>query len=168
MKPAVIEPRIRQTASLEILRHDAVTADKDFSVRGDANPLALNRLPDRSAPRAQRMVHRHHRTRLGQSIALDNHETQLPPKNLQFRIQLRPPDDESPELPSQRSMNLAMLPPRLRRAEQSLKALCFNSGFKSPFDFIAKVAQQPRHRHENRNTFPMNCLEDRPGGSRAA
>ena len=119
VEPAVLEApsparRLVGAGGLVVAGRDVVAADEDLAVGRDLHLHAADRRADRALRRAQRMVERDDRRRLGEAVALHDEEAELAPERFELRIERRGAADDAPELPAEQPMDVAVAPPAPR------------------------------------------------------
>src|SRR5262249_42256038 len=114
VEPAVFERARGLVVGVEVAARHVLAAHENLAVVGDLHLDAGDRLADRSLLRAERMVQRDDRRRLGQPVALNDGEAELAPERFERRIERCGADDERPELQAERAMNLSVAPPAQR------------------------------------------------------
>ena len=107
VEPAVLERARGVLVRVEVAGRDVLAAHEDLAVGGDLHLDAGDRLADRSLLRAERMIQRDDRRRLGQAVALDHDEPELAPERFELGLERRGADDERPELPAEQPMDVA-------------------------------------------------------------
>src|SRR5262249_10090278 len=98
VKPAVLEGARGLLGGIEIALRDVLAAHEDLPVGRDPDLDAGDGLANRALPGAERMVEGDDWRRLGEPVALDDHESEFAPERLEIRIERGRADDECPEL----------------------------------------------------------------------
>ena len=139
VKPSVFERARRTLVGAEVSGRDVVAANQDLAVRRDLHLDAGDRLADRSALRAERVVERHDRRGFGQAVALDHREAHLAPERFELGLEWRRADDERPEFPAEEPVDVTVMPPAVQRTRKNvslsgarLRGAVFAAGLRGP------------------------------------
>src|SRR5207237_9401514 len=97
VEPAVLERARGLVGGVEIAGRHVLAADQDLAIRCNFHLDAGDRLADGSLLRAERMIERDDRRRLGEAVTLDHDEADLTPEALELGVERRGADDERPE-----------------------------------------------------------------------
>ena len=111
VEPAVLERLRGFGGGVEVALRDVLSPHQDLAIVGHLHLDAGDRLANRAALRAERMVERHDRCGLGQPVALDDREPEVAPPLLEVAIERGGPDHERPELRAEQAMCITVMPP---------------------------------------------------------
>ena len=111
VEPPVLERLRGFGGGVEVALRDVLSPHQDLAIVGHLHLDAGDRLANRAALRAERMVERHDRCGLGQPVALDDREPEVAPPLLEVAIERGGPDHERPELRAEQAMCITVMPP---------------------------------------------------------
>src|SRR2546422_10887294 len=112
------------------------------------------------------MIDADERRRLSHAVALNNRKAEPSPKAFGVRIEGGAAGNESPEFPSEHSMNTPKCPPAQDEVPAFggfnffSKLVKFTSGFILSFNYFAQDFEHPRHRDHNRDAFVPDGFND--------
>src|SRR5262245_43781077 len=137
-----------------ITTRDVFPANQDVAIVGDADLDARYRCPDRALTGLEGMIERDDWRGFGETVALDDRESETAPELLHIRRQWRGADDERPELETEGRVHAPVLPPSPWNRNAWRGSLL---GFGNRMhDVLAEHVEDLRHAHQHRDA---TCLD---------
>ena len=158
VEPAVREGGARFLRRVEVLARHVLAPHEDLSVVGDADFDAGDRLAHRAARGAQRVIQRHDRGGLGQTVALDDEEPRTSEEGFQFRIERGGTDDDGPKLEAEEPVRAAIVPPAPGPVEAGRRRL-LRFGH-SPLEVVAEHLEDLRDADQHGDPPGSNLRDD--------
>ncbi len=97
MEPSVFERPRGFFRRVEVAARDVLAPNQDLAVCGDLQVDTGHGFADGTLFRSEGMIQADDRSRLGQTVALHDDESQLSPERFERVVERRGADDESPE-----------------------------------------------------------------------
>ena len=162
VKPTILINGARAAcAAFQILVYDTIPPNEDLPVTRNPDFLAADHFAERAASYAEWVVHRHHRARFGETVALDHEQADPGPKGFCLRVQHGATDNKGPEFQSEGLMDIPVTPPPAERPARFRR-----NGFGSnivPLDISPQAFENAGHADKDRNPLLPNRLADHTG-----